>query len=68
MHKQFGGDVLRRNMRQAIAKTGHGQLVLATGETLAIGGGTGGGPRRIIDGWTPPDWRKPLQAEAYIVE
>ena len=68
MIKQIDGDVLRHNMNQAIAKTGHGQLALAAGETKQIGGITGGGPRRIVDGWTPPDWRQFLQAEAYIVE
>ena len=68
MLKKFDDGVLRHNMNQAIAKTGHGQLVLATGETTHIGGITGGGSRRIIDGRTPPDWRQLLQAEAYIVE
>ena len=68
MLKKFDDGVLRHNMNQAIVKTGHGQLVLATGETKEIGGSTGGGPRRIIDGWTPPDWRQILQAEAYIAE
>ena len=61
MLKKFDDGSLRHNMNQAIAKTGHGQLVLATGETLDIGGITGGGSRRIIDAWYPPDWRQVLQ-------
>ena len=28
------------------------------GDYLDVGGSTGGGSRRIIDGWQPPDWRQ----------
>ena len=36
MLKKFDDGVLRHNMNQAIAKTGHGQRVLATGDTLQL--------------------------------
>ena len=69
MLKTLDDDVLRHNMNHAIAKTGHGQLVLDTVETLEVGGTTGCGSRRIVDRRTPPpDWRQVLQAEAHIVE
>ena len=42
MLNKFDDGRLRHNMNQAVAKTGHGQLVLATGETLELGGNTGG--------------------------
>ena len=36
MLKAFNDGAFRHNMNQAIAKTGHGQLVLATGETVKL--------------------------------
>ena len=36
MLKKFDDGVLRHNMNQAIAKTGHGKLALAAGETLNL--------------------------------
>ena len=52
----------------AIEKLGHARLQTQTGETLDIGGNTGGGSRRIIDGWVPPDWRQFLgeHGESFI--
>ena len=54
------GELLRiRN--NAILALGHGRLRTARGETLDIGGSTGGGSRRILDSWHPPDWREFLE-------
>ena len=56
------GELLRlRN--NAILAVGHGRLRNARGETMDIGGSTGGGPRRILDSWHPPDWRQFLEGE-----
>ena len=30
------------------------------GDYMDIGGSTGGGSRRILDRWQPPDWREVL--------
>ena len=49
--KKIDDGRLRHNMNQAAAKTGHGQLVLAAGDTLEVGGSIGGVARRIIDAW-----------------
>ncbi len=53
----------REELNTAIGELGHGRLENAAGEYLEIGGSTGGGSRRIIDGWHPPDWRKFLHPE-----
>ena len=56
------GELLRvRN--NAIQALGHGRLRNARGETLDIGGSTGGGSRRILDSWHPPDWVQFLAGE-----
>ena len=47
--------ILRKELNEADAKLGHGRLRSAGGNYLDIGGSTGGGSRRIIDGWVPPD-------------
>ena len=47
---------LREDLNTAIVALGHGRLTTASGHHLDIGGSTGGGSRRIIDGWKPPDW------------
>ena len=49
---------LLREMNRAVSDWGHGRLRSADGGHLDIGGSTGGGSRRIIDGWVPPDWRE----------
>ena len=54
---------LRVNRNNAIVAVGHGRLLTAAGDYMDIGGSTGGGSRRIIDSWQPPDWRDFLQAE-----
>ena len=48
---------LLTDMRKTIAEFGHGRLQNLVGDTLDIGGSTGGGSRRIIDNWVPPNWR-----------
>ena len=56
------GELLRlRN--NAILAVGHGRLRNARGGTLDIGGSTGGGSRRILDSWHPPDWHEFLEVE-----
>ena len=52
---------LREDLNKAIVALGHGRLTTASGDYLDIGGSTGGGSRRIIDGWQPPDWREFLE-------
>ena len=47
---------LRANRNRAIVALGHGRLLNAQGDYLDLGGSTGGGSRRIIDSWQPPDW------------
>jgi hypothetical protein len=56
--KQWDRGWLLDNLNQAIGELGHGRLQSQTGDFLEIGGSTGGGSRRVIDGWVPPDWRK----------
>ncbi len=43
----------KRNV--AVVALGHGRLENARGDTLDIGGSTGGLSRRVIDSWQPPD-------------
>ena len=50
--------VLRIRRNRAAVAAGHGRLESATGVYLDIGGSTGGGARRVVDGRVPPDWRK----------
>jgi hypothetical protein len=56
--KQWDRGWLRDNLNQAIVELGHGRLESQTGDFLEIGGSTGGGSRRLIDGWVPLDWRE----------
>ena len=46
---------LLEEWNQAQEALGHGRLL------TDIGGSIGGGSRRIIDGWKPPDWRQFLE-------
>ena len=48
-------------MNRAIVELGHGRLQNARCDYVDIGWNTGGGSRRIIDGWVQPDWRKFLE-------
>ena len=50
--------VLLQELNSAIAAWGHGRLRSEDGDHLDIGGSTGGGSRRLIDGWVMPDWRE----------
>ena len=56
---------LRDNRNQAVLAFGHGRLENALGDYLEWGGSAGGGSRRIIDGWQPPDWRTFLEEEEF---
>jgi hypothetical protein len=56
--KQWDSGWLRNALNHAIVELGHGRIQFRTGDFLEIGGSTGGGSRRVIDGWVPPDWRK----------
>ena len=57
LQKWESGELLS-NRNRAIVAVGHGRLRTAGGDYLDIGGSTGGGSRRIIDSWQPPDWRE----------
>ena len=59
--RQWDRGELLANRNSAIVALGHGRLRTAQGDYLVIGGSTGGGSRRIIDGWQPPDWQQFLQ-------
>ena len=56
--QQWDSGELLSNRNRSIVALGHGRLRTARGDYLDIGGSTGGGSRRIIDGWKPPDWRQ----------
>ena len=60
LQKWDSGELLSKR-NEAIVAVGHGRLQSAQGDYLDIGGSTGGGSRRIIDSWQPPDWRDFLQ-------
>ena len=49
---------LRRELNEAVAACGHRPLGSRQGEHLDIGDSTGGGSRRLVDGWVPPGWRE----------
>ena len=51
---------LLRDLKRAVAAWEHGRLHSADGEHLDIGGSSpvGGGSRRLIEGWVPPNWRE----------
>ena len=55
----IGRDVDAAITRFDVVTSSIGQT--ARGDYLDIGGSTGGGSRRIIDGWKPPDWRQFLE-------
>ena len=56
--EQWDSGMLLSNLNAAIVELGHGRLQSPSGEFLDIGGSTGGGSRRIIDGWVSADWRR----------
>ena len=51
-------DELRQTLNEAVGAFGHYRQRHQSGRTMDIGGSTGGGSRRIIDNWVPPDWRQ----------
>ena len=61
MLEKYDNGYLRGALNNAIVELGHGTLKSETGEAFEIGGSSGGGSRRIIDGWVPADWRHYLQ-------
>ena len=58
--KYDSGELLQKR-NEAVVAFGHGRLENARGDYLEWGGSAGGGSRRIIDGWQPPDWRTFLE-------
>ena len=56
--EQYESCRLLKELNNAKVAWGHGRLRDEAGGCIDIGGSTGGGSRRIIDGWTPPDWRE----------
>ena len=59
---------LMEELNAAKVAWGHGRLRSEAGEYMDIGGSTGGGSRRIIDDWTPPDWQEFLEQEETMGE
>ena len=63
------GDIVERSLVLGLVASEEARerlmvrLRTARGDYLDIGGSTGGGSRRIIDTWQPPDWRDFLQDE-----
>ena len=51
---QYEGDALRQTSNAAILAWGHGTITGPTGDTIAIGGSTGGHFRSIIDKHSAP--------------
>ena len=66
--ERYDSGVLLQELNSAIAAWGHGRLRSEAGEHLDIGGSTGGGSRRIIDDWTPPDYWEFLRQSDTIGE
>ena len=56
--RRWDSGELRRTRNSAVQALGHGRLYSRHGDYLDIGGSTGGGSRRILDCWQPPDWRE----------
>ncbi len=65
--EKYDNDELRIERNRAVWALGHGRLHNKQGDTMDIGGSTGGVSRRIIDGWKPPDIHEFLEEEcAYL--
>ena len=56
--QQWDSGQLLQQKNMSIVAVGHGRLQTAHGDYLDIGGSTGGGSRRVLDSWQPPDWRE----------
>ena len=63
--QKWDDGTLRKDRNDAVLALGHGRLENADGDYLDMGGSTGGGSRRIIDGWQPPCWRTFLKEDAW---
>ncbi len=63
MLQKFDNDELRVNRNNAVLALGHGQLRNQRGDTMDIGGSTGGASRRILDSWRQLDFREFLQED-----
>ena len=53
--QEWDSGQLLAERNDAILALGHGCLQNALGHKLHIGGRTGGGCRRLVDGWLPRD-------------
>ena len=62
LEKWHKGELLD-DWNNAVLALGHGRLRNLAGRTLDIGGSTGGGSRRVLDTWQPPDWRRFLEEQ-----
>ena len=60
--KLWDNGSLLRDLNKKISAFGHGRLQNSEGDTMDIGGSTGGGSRRVIDEWAQPDWRELVEA------
>ena len=56
--KRYDSGVLRDELNKAVAAYGHGCLRSEDGDTLNIGGSTGGVSRCLIDAWRIPDYQR----------
>ena len=61
--EQYESGRLMKELNEAKVAWGHGCLRSEDGDTLHIGGSTGGGSRRIIDDWAPP---APLDLQEFL--
>ena len=59
--EQYESGRLMKELNEAKVAWGHGCLWSEDGVKLEIGGSTGGGSRRIIDHWAPPDCQEFLE-------
>ncbi len=53
--EQYDSCRLMKELNAAKVAWGHGRLRDEAGGYMDIGGSTGGGSRRVIDDWAPPD-------------
>ena len=56
--EDFRSGRLMRELNERKVAWGHGRLRDEAGGHMDIGGSTGGGSRRLIDGWVQPNWRE----------
>ena len=51
----YDSDTLRVEANKATVASGHGRLKAQSGQFVDIGGSTGGGTRRALDNYIPPN-------------